>query len=84
MTCALMPDSDGATFNGQQNVFTDAQVAKYKPGTAVFLCELPCWSVSLLLLLKAVFVSEYAREGRCSLCDFNLSRRFLMNPQATR
>ena len=31
MTCALMPD--GATFNGQQNVFTDAQVAKYKLGT---------------------------------------------------
>merc|ERR1711924_494614 len=30
MTCALMPD--GATFNGQQNVFTDSQVAKYKPG----------------------------------------------------
>ena len=33
MTCALMPD--GATFNGQQNVFTDGQMAKYKPGDAL-------------------------------------------------
>ena len=30
MTCALMPD--GATFNGNQNVYTDGQMAKYKPG----------------------------------------------------
>ncbi len=47
MTCALMPD--GATYNGQQNVFTDAQVAKYKPG------KLLCVSIRCprLVLLKA-------------------------------